>query len=63
MKYHEPLDPSCPAVARFSSDLHDDPMTKAMGAPVDEIMEGFARKHRMICPRCRAYGVANIEVR
>lgn len=37
-------------------------MTEAMGAPVDDIMEGFERKHRKTCKRCQEYGAANIEV-
>lgn len=62
MRYHAPLDPSCPKVAEFSSALFDDPMTSAMGAPVDDIMEGFERRHRLTCEHCRAFGAANIEV-
>ena len=60
--YHAPLDPACPEAARFADALFGDPMTQAMGAPTDEIMEGFERKHRSKCPRCREYGCANIEV-
>jgi hypothetical protein len=62
-QYYHPLDPDCPVVAKFSTDLTDDPMTEAMGAPVDDIMAGFARKHRVNCERCQRYGAANIEVR
>ncbi len=62
MKYHAPLDPECPVVAEFESNLFDDPMTDAMGAPTDDIMEGFERRHRSKCPRCQEYGAANIEV-
>ena len=62
MRYHAPLDPDCPEVSRFSSDLFDDPMTEAMGAPTDEIMEGFERRHRSKCKRCQEFGAANIEV-
>lgn len=61
-RYHAPLDPECPAYAEFSSSLYDDPMTAAMGAPVDDIMEGYERSHRAKCKRCQAYGAANIEV-
>ena len=62
MRYHQPLDPACPEAAEFTSTLLDDPMTQAMGAPVDDILEGFERKHRRECVRCQLYGVANIEV-
>jgi hypothetical protein len=41
----------------------DDPMTQAMGAPVDDIMDGFAKRHRAICQRCQEYGAANVEIR
>lgn len=61
-QWHLPLDPDCPAVAAFTTALLDDPMTHAMGAPVDDIMEGFARRHRATCKRCQEYGAANIEV-
>jgi hypothetical protein len=57
-----PLDPECPVVIEYTSTLFDDPMTKAMGAPTDDIMEGFARKHRSTCKRCQEYGAANIDV-
>lgn len=62
MRYHAPLDPNCPVVARFTCALFDDPMTDAMGAPTDDIMEGFERKHRVKCARCQNFGAANIEV-
>lgn len=62
MRYRAPLDPACPEVARFTESLFGDPMTEAMGAPTDDIMEGFARKHRLKCQRCQQYGAANIEV-
>jgi hypothetical protein len=62
MKYYAPLDPNCPDVEKFSSSLFDDPMTEAMGAPVDDIMEGFERRHRRTCKRCQEYGAANIDV-
>ena len=44
MRYHAPIDPDCPEVARFVSALFDDPMTQAMGAPCDDIIEGFTWK-------------------
>jgi len=37
-------------------------MTSAMGAPVDDIMEGFGNKHRSQCKRCQEYGAANVDV-
>ena len=57
-----PLDPECPVVKQFHETLYDDPMTQAMGAPVDDIEEGFARKHRTECRRCQEYGAANVDV-
>jgi hypothetical protein len=62
MRYHAPLDPECPEVENFTSSLFDDPMTDAMGAPTDDIMEGFERRHRAKCKRCQEYGAANIDV-
>lgn len=61
-RYVYPLDPHCPKVAEFTSSLFDDPMTAAMGAPVDDIMEGFEKGHRSSCPRCQAFGAANVDV-
>jgi hypothetical protein len=40
-RWHKPLDPACPAVARFMDALFNDPMTDAMGAPTDEIVEAL----------------------
>jgi hypothetical protein len=60
--YHAPLDPECPEVAAFMESLFGDPMTAAMGAPTDEIVEGYERKHRHTCKRCQEFGAANIEV-
>ena len=57
-----PLDPECPKVKAFRDGLYNDPMTKAMGAPVDDIEEGFASKHRVDCKRCQEYGAANVDV-
>lgn len=59
--YEFPLDPECEAVAKFTSSLFDDPMTSAMGAPTDDIMQGFSRKHRVSCKRCQEFGAANVE--
>lgn len=61
MGYRFPLDPECPGFEKFSSTLMDDPMTEAMGAPVDDIMESFGRRHRDKCQRCREYGLAHVE--
>lgn len=61
-KYHAPNDPSCPEWSAQVSSLLDDPMTSAMGAPVDDILEGWEPKHRAKCKRCQEYGAANIEV-
>lgn len=61
MRMHAPLDPECPELQRFADALFNDPMTAAMGAPVDDIMECFERKHRSTCLRCQEYGAANIE--
>jgi hypothetical protein len=64
MNYYAPLDPDCPVVERFICAISDDPMTQAYGAPLDDIIEGFERKHRKSgCQRCIEYGCANIEVR
>jgi len=62
MKWHAPVDPDCPEVREFTETLLNDPMTEAMGAPVDEILEAFEIKHRRTCKRCQEFGVANIEV-
>ena len=62
-RYYLPLDPACPDVAAFTASLLDDPMTHAMGAPVDDIMDGFTKRHRAICQRCQEYGAANVEIR
>ena len=61
--WYAPCDPECPEYSEFSDSLFDDPMTAAMGAPTGEIMEGFERRHRADCERCREYGAANIDIR
>jgi len=61
-RWHAPCDPECPEYEQYYRGLVDDPMTTAMGAPVDEIMEDFENKHRAGCERCREFGAANIEV-
>jgi hypothetical protein len=60
--YIFPLDPECPAVAEFRDALHGDPMTAALGGPVDDIEEAVARKHRAACARCQEYSAANVDV-
>ena len=62
MKYYAPCDPECPEYSKFVESLFGDPMTQAMGAPVDDIMEDYERKHRQKCKHCLEYGLANIEV-
>ena len=62
-RYHMPVDTECPEVRAYRDCLLNDPMTHAMGAPVDEILEAWENKHRQTCERCREYGLANIEVR
>ena len=61
-KMHAPLDPECAEVESFMSSLFSDPMTAAMGAPTDDIVEGFERRHRKVCKRCQTFGAANMEV-
>ena len=62
-KFHAPVDPDCPEVKEYRENLLNDPLTNAMSAPVDEILEAFENKHRQTCTRCREYGMANMEVR
>jgi hypothetical protein len=61
-KWHAPLDPDCPANREFIQALLSDEMTIAMGAPVDEIVEDFEKKHRAKCKRCQEYGAANMDI-
>jgi hypothetical protein len=61
-KWHAPCDPECPEYSEYVECLFGDPMTEAMGAPVDDIMEDFQRRHRLKCKHCLEYGLANIEV-
>lgn len=61
-RYHAPLDPDCVEVMNYTSALFNDPMTKAMGAPVDDIMEDFEQRHRLKCKQCQEYGAANIDI-
>jgi hypothetical protein len=62
MRYVYPLDPECPVARAYIEGLLDDPMTDAMGAPVDDIIAAFERRHRRSCLRCQEYGTANVVV-
>jgi hypothetical protein len=62
LRYHAPCDPECPEYSEYVECLFNDPMTQAMGAPVDDIMEDYERKHCMKCKRCQEYGAANIDI-
>ena len=55
-----PVDPECPVVREYERRLFGDPMSK--GAPTDEIMDAFRRRHQQECERCLEYGLENIEV-
>jgi hypothetical protein len=59
--YYAPLDPDCPVASEFLSALLSDPMSR--GAPLDDIVAEFRRKHRFVCERCLAFGLAHIEIR
>ncbi len=61
-QYYMPPDPECPEVRDYRECLLNDPMTIAMHAPVDEILEDFDRTHVQNCERCREYGLANVEI-
>lgn len=60
--YSTPCDPECPEFAAYVAVISDDPMGKALGAPLDEILVGFEKKHRTQCIRCRTFGCDHIEV-
>jgi hypothetical protein len=62
-EWYTPCDPECPEYREFADSLFNDPMTAAMGAPTDEIMRDFERRHRIKCDRCQDYGINNIDVR
>jgi hypothetical protein len=57
-----PVDPECPDVATFTSNLWGDPMTSYSGCG-DEIQQHWETRHRVTCRRCQDYGCANIDVR
>lgn len=58
--FHIPVDPECPTVDEYARTLYEDPMSE--GAPVDEIIAAFERRHLLECERCKAFGAENIEV-
>lgn len=60
MRWTYPLDPECPEYAEFARVLLDDPMS--VGAPTDDIMAAFERRHRAACSRCQEYAAANVAV-
>jgi len=65
MKWNYPLDPDCDGTRQIEADIqcmNDDPMTVAMGAPVDEFAENWEKQHRASCTRCQKYGAAHAEV-
>ena len=62
MRWNFPVDHECPEVISYYEGFENDPMGEAMGAPMDEIYEGFNRRHMKGCVRCREFGAANIEV-
>lgn len=43
---------ACKAAQDYVEALVEDPMTVAMHAPVDEIIEGYMRKHVHACRDC-----------
>ena len=50
----------CQVAEGFRRDLLEDPMTAGSHAPVDEIIEGWMKKHVGHCAQCRdAYLEAN----
>lgn len=61
-RYVYPLDPDCPEVKKYTTNLLSDPMTHAMRAPVDDIMEDFTNRHRIMCKHCQEYGAAHAYV-
>jgi len=60
-RYHQPLDPDCPAVQQYQENTASDPIMEFSGC-ADEFFAAFEREHRETCERCREFGVANIEV-
>jgi hypothetical protein len=60
--YYAPCDPTCPDVIAFLHSLLDDPMTHAIGAPVDDIVDDWEARHLRKCARCQEFGTSNIDV-
>jgi len=56
-----PLDPDCPDVETYMSELYEDPMTTYSGVG-DELADAWEKIHRNRCQRCREYGAANVVV-
>ena len=59
-RWNYPLDPECPAVAKFEESL-DDPIMQESGC-AGEFYEDWSKKHRRDCTRCQEYGAANVEI-
>jgi hypothetical protein len=51
-----PSIPNVPPSGRLSN-LLDDPLTKAMGAPIGDITEAWEAKHMRSRQRCQEHGV------
>lgn len=60
-RYNMPLDPTCITVREYHQSHNEDPMSEMCGC-LDEIIEAWENKHRIICIRCQEFGTANIEV-
>jgi hypothetical protein len=61
-RFHAPCDPECPEFGSYLRALVEDPMGRAMGAPLDEFIEAYEKRHRTKCKHCMEYGAKNIEV-
>ncbi len=59
--FYQPLDPECPIVSATFGRWNEDPIMRQSGC-MEEFAKDFERKHRRECERCKAYGLANIEV-
>lgn len=60
-RFYAPVDPQCPEVIAYNEALCTDPMTAAIGAPVEDIVQDFEQRHRACCKRCLEYGIAHME--
>jgi hypothetical protein len=59
---YQPNDPACPVVQGFYDGMDEDPMNAHVpGDVLIDLIRDFNRKHQRACPRCLAYGLANIE--